>query len=262
MGTNRNPGKKEDDDYAERVKNPAPLDMREATFTFITPRRWAKKTTWIIERQTEGIWAEVDALDAVDLVQWVEQYPAVGLWLRGEIYGRSLDGIQELGERAREWSAATRLPLSASLVLSSRDNEAAAVWRWLHGDPAVLAVEAEAPGEAIAFLAAAIGQLPTDYSDFYSGKAVVVANPEIARALADVPSRLMVVLEQPEPGIAVRLVEKGHHVFLPFGSEVGSGSDVVKLPRPFRYDIEEGLAESLGYRKEEAEAYAHDCAQT
>jgi hypothetical protein len=85
------------------------------------------------------------------------------------------------------------LPLTENLVLSGRDDEAARVWRWLHADPAILAVEAEAPSEAISFLAAAFGQLPPSYRDFYNGKSVVVANPDVARSLADVPTAFTIL---------------------------------------------------------------------
>ena len=261
IGADRDsPTKKANRAYADRTKNPAPLDPINAALVIVTPRRWAKKDEWLIERRSEKKWADVRALDAVDLVQWVERYPAIGLWLLGLIKRQKLEGAQHLREAWREWSLATRRPLTEGLVLAGRDEEAVRVWRWLREEPAVLAVEAGAPAEAIGFLYAAIGQLPADYSEFYHGKTVVVASPEIARSLADMPTHLIIVLEQPEPGVASRLIEKGHHVFLPFGA-AGPRGDAMPLSRPSRYDLQECLVGS-GYKPDEAKRYAHDSARS
>ena len=261
VGSDRdNPTKKANRVYADRTKNPAPLDPGNAAMVFVTPRRWAKKHEWLRERQAEKKWADVRALDAVDLVKWVERYPAIGLWLRGLTQRQKLEGVQHLREAWREWSLATRRPLTENLVLAGRDGEAVRVWRWLREEPAVLAVEAEAPAEAVAFLHAAIGQLPSNYSEFYHGKTIVVANPEAARSLADVPTHLIIVLEQPEPGVASRLAEKGHHVFLPFGAS-GSRGDAMPLPRPSRFELEECLV-AAGYEVDEAKSFAHDSARS
>ena len=61
---------------------------------------------------------------------------------------RIRDLVRELTDVWREWSLSTKPPLSAALVLADRDDEATRVLRWLYGEPAVMAVQAEAPGEA------------------------------------------------------------------------------------------------------------------
>ena len=74
------PGKASDD-YRKRTAEPAPLDPARAAYIFVTPRHWPKKGEWAKARQDEGLWREVRAYDADDLVHWIEQTPAVGLWL-------------------------------------------------------------------------------------------------------------------------------------------------------------------------------------
>jgi hypothetical protein len=73
--------------------------------------------------------------------------------------GKTPDGVRDLSDVWREWSLSTRPPLSADLVLVEREDEGTRLLNWLYGEPAAISVQAEAPGEAIAFLYAAIEQL-------------------------------------------------------------------------------------------------------
>ena len=82
------------------------------------------------------------------------------------------------------------------------------IWQWLPGEPSVFALQADAPIEAKAFLYAAIEQYPPGYRDFYHARTIVAANADAARALADVGTPLIIVLEDAEPGLTNSLVQK------------------------------------------------------
>src|ERR1700722_4887730 len=56
------------DDYQKRTAEPAPLDPASSAYVFVTPRHWPKKDKWAKARQDEGLWREVRAYDADDLV--------------------------------------------------------------------------------------------------------------------------------------------------------------------------------------------------
>lgn len=256
IGVDQRPGTKANSDYGARVKDPQHFDPKKTTFVFVTPRRWAQKGKWLADRRGENQWADVRALDAVDLVQWLEQYPGVALWLSTYL-GKIPAGIRELTEFWREWSIATRRPLSIELVLADRDGEATRVLRWLYDSPAIISVQAESTDEAISFLYASVAQLPAQYADFYLTRSVVVANANMARALANIGTPLVIVLEDPDVGLARVLVEKGHHVFLPFGSGMGAPTDILKLKRPSRHAIEHEL-KALGFKEDEARTLARD----
>jgi transcriptional regulator with XRE-family HTH domain len=260
LGTDQGPKRKADKDYKQRTKDALHLNPAETTFVFVTPRRWAEKQDWVKERRAEKHWATVRAYDAVDLVQWIERFPGVGLWLAKLIEKAPAD-VRELTDVWREWSLSTKPPLSAALVLADRDDEATRVLRWLYGEPAVMAVQAEAPGEAIAFLYAAIEQLPVGYRDFFHTRAVVAADADTARSLADVPTPLIIILDEPDAGLSMHLVEKGHYVYIAFGSEVGTPTDIVTLKRPTRYAVEHELLR-MGFERHEAQNFAHDSARS
>lgn len=238
LGTNKQPKAKADHDYEQRTQDPLHFLSKETTFVFVTLRRWAKKAEWQKAKKAEGIWKDVRVIDAVDLIQWLERFPAVALWLAHQI-GILPPEVRTLDQVWREWSLSTTPPLSVSLVLADRDDNATQVWQWLLKQPSVLALQADAPMEAKAFLHAAIEQYPAGYRDFYHSRTIVSANADAARALADVGTPLIIVLENAEPGLTNSLVQKGHHVFVALTAD--EGAQGTALRRPIRYTIEHEL---------------------
>ena len=73
-------------DYETRTEDPLGEDPATTTFVFVTPRRWPRKRQWERARKDEGFWLNVRALDADDLVAWLEQSPEVTQWLYEEIH--------------------------------------------------------------------------------------------------------------------------------------------------------------------------------
>lgn len=256
LGTDKGPKKKADKDYQQRTRDSLDLTRSDTAFVFVTPRRWAQKQQWVTARRAEGSWREVRAYDGVDLVQWIERFPAVGLWF-ARLIEKTPDGVRELSDVWRQWSLATKPPLSADLVLVDRDDEATKLLEWLYGEPNAISIQAESLDEAVAFLYAAIEQLPEGYRDFYHTRTIVAVDAHTARSLADVETPLIIVLDAPDPGLAMYLVEKGHYVCLAFGSNVGAPTEALSLKRPTRYSIENEL-EKMGLGQRDAENLAHD----
>ena len=250
---------KASDDYKKRTAEPASLDPATSTFIFVSLRRWPRKDEWAEDRRSEGPWRDVRVYDADDLVHWIEQTLAVGLWLARRL-GKRPDGIRELDEVWEEWSLATQPPLTEDLVLSDRDEDAAEVLRWLRGKPSVLSIQATTTEEAVAFLHATIGMLPDDVAVHYRARCLVATDAKAARQLANAPAPLILVLGEPEPGLAHRLTANGHFVFQAYDDRPVSDGEVRKLARPSR----EGIASALtgaGISDPPAEALARDSAR-
>ncbi|WP_179166300.1 helix-turn-helix domain-containing protein [Azospirillum agricola] len=246
---------KAEEDYAKRSGAPEKdVNPAETAFVFVTPHRWPGKADWVKARAADGIWREVRAIDADDLVHWLDACPAVAQWLALRI-GRRPSGLSNLDEVWDEWSLATEPCLSPDLILTGRDMEAAAVLKWLRDAPALLSVQAEAADEAMAFLHAAIGQLPAPYSAALHSRCLVAGTDDIARDLMGIGPKLIVVLNGGDPGLAAGLVKDGHHVYAAYGSEAGLPVEVIRLPRPWRHDIETAL-EDLGLAREKAQPLA------
>lgn len=256
----RNIGRKAQEDYEKRTADPGQLDLAQSTYVFVTPRNWSAKEAWAKERRSEGKWRDVRVYDATDLVQWIAQHPSVGLWLAVSI-GKRPQGAHQLEEVWREWSLATQWPLSPEVILSDRDAEAARVLTWLREDPAVLALKSETAEEVAAFVYAAIKMLPADVAHHYLARTVVAVGAEVARQLGDGADPLIIVLLDPDAGLAKRMALAGHYVLLAYGDGEHVPGNEIMLPRPSRAGISAAL-EEMGIPRDRAEALARDSARS
>jgi transcriptional regulator with XRE-family HTH domain len=247
------------DDYEKRTKDPAPLDPTTSTYIFVTSRHWPKKDEWAKARQAERRWRDVRVYDADDLVHWIELTPAVGLWLAARL-GKRPPGTRQLEEVWEEWSLATQWPLTEDLVLSDRDEDAAEILRWLRAEPSVLSIQATTTEEAAAFFHATLSMLPDEAAAHYRARCLVVTDAAATRALANAPAPLILVLTEPDPGLARSLADRGHFVLQTYDDRPVSRGEVRKLARPSR----EGIASALtnaGISAPRAGALARDSAR-
>ncbi len=247
------------EDYRKRAADPGALDPANAAFVFITPRHWPAKDDWARDRQDEGVWREVRAYDAEDLVHWIEQTPAIGLWL-ASLLNKRPDGTRELDDFWQEWSLATQWPLTEDLVLSDRDQDAIEILRWLRGEPSVLALQSSTAEEVVAFFHATLGMLPDDVAAAYSTRCLVTTTEAAARALVNAPAPLYLIMTEPEPGLARVLVEHGHYVLQAHDERPVARGSIRTLARPSREGIAHALT-TMGIAEPRAEALARDCAR-
>jgi transcriptional regulator with XRE-family HTH domain len=246
-------------DYRKRTRKPFPLDPADATYVFVTLRHWAKKAEWVAARMGEGVWKDVRAYDVNDLVHWIEQTPAVGRWLANRI-GKRSEGVLELDQVWEEWSLATKWPLTEELVLSDRDQDAAEVLRWLREKPSILSLQGTTTEEVIAFFHAALSELPNEAAASYRTRSLVVTTTDSARALAPAPAPLILLLTDPEAGLARSLVERGHYVLQAYDDRPVSRGEVRRLQRPSREGISTALM-AAGIAEPRARALARDSAR-
>ena len=260
IGAQRNNiSQKATDDYRKRTSTPAPIVPAESTFVFVTPRHWPPKDEWVRARQEEGVWREVRAYDANDLVHWIEQAPAVGLWLATRL-GKRPPGTLELDAVWEEWSRATTWPLTEDLVLSDRDREAIELLRWLRAGPSVLSLQATTAEEVVAFFHATLRMLPDEAAAVYRSRSLVATTGESTRALASAPAPLIVLMTEPDPGLARTLAERGHFVLQAYDERRTPRGDVRRLARPSREGIASALVDA-GISETRAEALARDSAR-
>lgn len=66
-------------DFGIREDDPLGYDKSTSTFVLVTPRIWEGADVWL---QTHGEgWKKVVIYTAVELENWIEQHPSVGMWL-------------------------------------------------------------------------------------------------------------------------------------------------------------------------------------
>lgn len=260
LGVQRNRIKhKATEEYEKRTNAPCPLDPANSAFIFVTPRRWPQKEAWAQTRRAEGRWREVRVYDADDLVHWIEQCPAVGLWLAARLNKRP-SGTRELDEVWEEWSLATKWPLTEDLMLADRSEDAAGVLRWLRGEPSILALQATTTEEVVAFVHATLSELPHDLAAAYRARALVVTTADAARTLSNAPAPLILLLAEPEAGLARTLANRGHFVLLAYGDRVMGRGEVRALARPSREGIAAAL-QNAGVAEPRARSMARDSAR-
>jgi transcriptional regulator with XRE-family HTH domain len=243
-------------DFLKRSSNPLSRERSQTTFIFVTPQRFVDKDNWVSEKKALGFWRDVCVIDGDDLVHLLETCPAVAQWLSIKL-GRRPQGLRNMEEVWAEWIRATEIPLTAEVLLTGRDEDQAAVLKWVRNSPQLLSVQAEAPDEAMAFLYASISTLPENYRLSLWSRCVVADTAATARQLVGLGTVLIIVLTDPEPGLAQRLVDDGHHVFAAYGS---GASDLLggmrRLRRPWKFDLQMALARA-GLSEEDAHTYAH-----
>lgn len=241
---------KADGDFKKRSADPLGRNPKQTTFVFVTPHRFAGKDKWVTEKKALGIWRDVVAFDGDDLTHWLETCPAVAQWLTGRA-GTRPRGLRNLEEFWAEWARATQTPLTPDIVLTGRDKEQTAVLKWLRGQPSFLSICSEAPDEAVAFLYAAINALPEPYRLSHLSRCVLADTPDTARQLIGLRTPLIIVLMDPEAGLARRLADDGHHVVAAYGASAQDFLDTLRLSRPWTFDLQLAL-KSMGLKEEEA----------
>lgn len=246
-------------DFIKRTETPAPLDPANATFVFVALRHWSGKDDWARDRQRESNWRAVRAYDVADLVHWIEQSPGVGLWLAKRL-GKRSDDIRELDSMWVEWSRATKLPLTEDLVLCDRDQDAVEVLRWLRGEPRVLSLQSTTVEEVAAFFHAVLGMLPFEQAEIYRCRSLVAVTANGARSLMNAPTPLIILLAEPEPGLAQVLAGRGHYVLQAYDDRQAGRGGVRVLARPSREGIANALIDS-GVEEPRARALARDSAR-
>jgi hypothetical protein len=258
MGVNQDPKGKADDDYIKRTKDPLGVNPSLTTFVFVTPRRWSGKEDWVEDKRLSGTWRDVWVRDADDLETWLELAPAVHAWI-SRLLGKDPGDIQALDTFWMDWREATQPPLSRELIIAGRDEAVERVIHNLQGLPGVLTVRADAQDEALAFIAAALEQLPEGERDAVFARALVVESVQAWRQIT-ITEQPLVLLPTFKPVDVIQATRRGHHVLIPAGRETAESSGMVTLQRLSRQATEEALqAMGLGQgRAPSLASLAHD----
>lgn len=217
FGVNRDVKAKAEADYAKSLAQTPAAERASITFVFVTPRPWPGKTAWVKERRAERQWKDVQAFDASDLEQWLEQSIPAQAWFANET-GQPSSGVLSLDGGWKRWAADCEPALSEVLF-----DDAAAAARDIviakfanAGAGASLVISADSTGEAIAFLNrlftrddAELGHLRDHIAIFTEPEALarlavkgaafipVVASPAVEKELAPHKKELRSILVYP-----------------------------------------------------------------
>jgi len=223
LGTGQDPRAKANDDYTKRTEDPVGVDPTQATFIFVTPRRWPARDAWIAEKRAEGKWKDVVAFDAESLAQWLEGAPGVAAWF-GPVIGTVPADVRALEAECETYKAETKPAFDLSGVLISRDAERARLIGLLLGPPVAIEISATTTAEAVAFVGACIEPLPEDEHDPLWTRAIWIDSSAGIRAIAAADRPLITVASDELQGLANR-----HHRIVTKTSRSRSADNAIEL---------------------------------
>lgn len=157
FGTNEAPKAKADKDYKKSVAATDANDRASMEFVFVTPRRWAGKNAWVIEKKKEGSWKNVRAYDSSDLEQWVEQSLPGQAWFANETESPAQD-VRSLDRCWSDWANVATPPMPGSLFSSAiEDAKRTLASRLTKAPTGPIVIAADSTDEALAFVAQCFG---------------------------------------------------------------------------------------------------------
>jgi hypothetical protein len=253
IGVNADPKQKADKDYKKRIDDPLHIHPSDANFVFVTPRRWPGKASWVAEKCKEGKWRDVHALDGDDLEAWLIDAPVVHAWI-SRLIGKDPGNIRDLESFWRDWQETTKPPLSPKLLLAGREAIAEQLTQQLQAPANVLTIRADAPEEALAYIAAVFAILPEAERQALFARTIIVYSTDTWSQIILTPQPLFLI-PMFTPVETVSATRRGHHVLVPTGPEMAEASGMIVLPRLARQSAEGALLE-MGVKREEATALA------
>ncbi len=236
--------------------NPLGVDPLKTCFIFFTSALAAEGSLGG-ERRKEGKWHDVRVIDGDVLVNWLELYPGVAEWLAIRV-NRRPKRPRNLAEVWSEWSLATVPALSQVDNCRRRSSNLSAMAQW--GRKHILH-QAESANEAIAFLYAAVGQLPLNRRSI--GRSPDSRCPVGRRRTSDHRPRTEADrrLEWRRPWCRGGARQRRAPCVRRIGSNVGSPRSVMRLPRPWRHTIGHEL-EEMGLAMLDARRFAGLCGRS
>ena len=254
IGVGLRPKDKAEDDLEKRTAESGVLEPAEASFMFVTLRRWSGKDRWSAEKTEAGPWRRVRVLDADDVESWLESAPAVHAWL-SILIGKTPPGVVDLGSFWDTWSGATRPALSPPLLLAGREKAAALIRDRVVEAQQPFAIRSESRQESIAMLFASLHELPPEEAEAVLTRAVVVESADALRHLTASSSPLLLIPNFDADALASAAARAGHTVVVPLGAGDPEPESAVKVPPVFRQTAADVLRE-LGVEDDRAHKMA------
>lgn len=120
-GATENVKRKIDDDYDKRTKDSLGYVKADSTFVFVTPRIWEGVNEWIDSHL--GDWKKVVVYTAIELENWIDKTPTVGMWLAQKLNILPSRGFELPETYWNKWAQGKEFILPFEIVLPGREAE-------------------------------------------------------------------------------------------------------------------------------------------
>lgn len=257
LGTSKDPASKANSDFEKRLKQISADQATQATFVFVTPRRWPGKNAWREQARSRNVWADVQVWDADDLEAWLETSSATSLWLSMQL-GIAGHGIETVENYWEHWNNQSHPAITVPALFRGREKSKLTLQNSIEQHESLIAVMADSQSEAVAFVCALL------IEEGHCSRAACVTSEQGWQFVDANPGIELVVITDNRLGKR-RAPRKGMSLLVPmaFGDQafnlMGIGGQaidqrMVELRRPRPDEFEKSLCE-LGIAATDATRY-------
>lgn len=257
IGTSANPGKKANKDFQKRITALSAEQAAQATFVFVTSRRWSGKAAWQKRARNQKVWADVLVWDADDLEAWLDTSSTTSLWMASQV-GIAGPGITTVEAYWDHWHQQSNPILTSAALLTGRELARDEMLQRISQLDGLIAVMADSQSEAVGFACAQLvecgGSLRAVCVTSEEGWQFVDTNPGIE--LVVVANNQLVTQRTPRKGMSLIIpLAVGDVAFNLMGAAAEAADQkVVELRRPRPDEFEKALLE-LGVAPSNAARY-------
>ena len=252
MGCDKNVAAKINLDYTKRDADPLGFDKAFASFVFVTPRYWSGSTKWVENTRQNAQWKNIVVLTAVELEDWINSRPAVGIWLAEKLGYISPQGLYLPEDFWKLWAHGRTAHLRPDLLLGAREEAVRKLKEFVQEEPSVVHVEALSQEEALAFSVAFCLSIK-DETPHLLINAIVVLNQDLLLRMSN--SYMNLVFITTVPNIPYEITRRGHYVISAV-SPADEINNAITLPIISFKEFVKSLALS-GIDESQARALAH-----
>jgi hypothetical protein len=271
IGTGLRARNKANDDYKELTRVVPESIRLKTTFVFVTPRSgrrdweysWKEdaQAEWLDVHRTRREWGDVRIIDGTKLIDWVDQFPPVELWLAERISSIP-PGQIEIPER--HWSVVRSIgeppPLTPDVFLANRAEASAKLKEVFDATTRQLKLTTHYPDQVVDFVSAYLASLENESRADAAGRCLIVSGRDAWTTICNHSQvRNHILIADPALDLCgdtgtklIQMACRGGHAVI-FGGPYGGIPDPasIALPMPRSHQIQEML-EKAGYSEERA----------
>ena len=257
ISTSVAPAKKASSDFQKRISALSAEQAAQATFVFVTSRRWRGKAAWQARKGNQKVWADVLVWDADDLEAWLETSSTTSLWMASQV-GIAGPGITTVEAYWDHWHQQSNPILTSAALLTGRELARDELLKSISQLEDLIAVMADSQSEAVGFACAQLVEsgdsLRAVCVTAEEGWQFVDTNPGIE--LVVVADNQLVSHRAPRKGMSLIIpLAVGDRAFNLMGAaENAAEQNVIELRRPRPDEFEKALLE-LGVAPSDAARY-------
>lgn len=249
-------------DYKTRTGETTPEFRAENTLVLVNLGVWdtprVKLAEWEDERKAEGVWRDVKYIDAVTLVHWLDEHPAVAAkYARDVLACAPKEGALSTDEYWDEFSSQFSPRLSEKVVIGDRKEAAESLLEKLLAPAGLSMIGAETEEEVVAFAVAAIRSAEANKRKQLESRTLIVRNEPAARELSNRSGLIFIAIEG-AGRLAGRLSDNCATLSAVTGA---SANKHPPLERPSASGMAEGFIE-MGLEREQGYELAQRCGRS